>query len=77
MKTIFAQSSPYGKSGIAVYRLSGSACLDVAKMLTRSDFFKPRHAHYATIYDPESGAIIDQGIVIFFQGPKSFTGDDM
>jgi tRNA modification GTPase len=77
MATIFAQSSAYGKSGIAVYRISGNKALDTLKILTKKDYFKPRKAHYAKIFHPLSNKIIDYGLVIYFPKQNSFTGEEV
>jgi tRNA modification GTPase len=76
MTTIFAQSSPYGKSGVAIYRISGKDALKAAKILTQKEF-QPRFANFSDITNPISNELIDQGIVVYFQAPKSFTGEDL
>ncbi len=77
MTTIFAQSSAYGKSGVAVYRISGSNALVAARLITGKDHFTPNNAYVCQIFDPANNALIDKGIVIYFKGPASFTGQDV
>ena len=77
MKTIFAQSSPYGKSGVAIYRISGHMSLQAAQLLSGKQTFKPRNAYFAEIKNPFDGKLIDEGVIIYFQAPKSFTGEDL
>ncbi len=72
---IFAKASGAGKAGVAVFRLSGAGCFEIStKMIGR----KPvnRQATLATIKNHDTDEIIDQGLVILFQGPASFTGED-
>ncbi len=75
-ETIFALSTVPGKSGVAVVRLSGRG---VRRVLNAFVGFVPkaRKAVFAAISAAREGALIDRGIVIFFPGPGSFTGEDM
>ncbi len=73
--TICAIATPPGRGGVGVVRVSGPLSSSIAKILLHFDP-KPRHAHYASIHDQDS-ELIDQGIVIFFPGPNSFTGEDV
>ncbi len=77
--TIVAISTPIGRSGIGVIRLSGSNSLSIAQILTlRSDFNpQPRIASLKKIYDSESDELIDEVIITFYQSPQSFTGEDV
>ncbi|CAK7213856.1 mitochondrial splicing system protein [Sporothrix bragantina] len=82
--TIYALSSAPGKAGIAVIRISGSACLDVYKALCPSARpLKPRYAAVRTLHDPASSQagdanILDRAaVVLYFPGPKSVTGEDV
>lgn len=76
-ETIFALSSGPGPSGVAVFRVSGPAVQAVVRTVTGRDVPPPRQAVLREIFDPASGAIIDRGLVIFFAGPASFTGEDI
>lgn len=77
--TIVALATPAGRSGIGVIRLSGGDSLEIVRRLIRQDNFqpKPRYAHLKKLYDFESDEILDEVIIIFFQSPKSFTGEDV
>lgn len=79
--TIAAVSTPRGKGGIAVIRISGSEAVLVA-----SKFFVPksgrdlsicraRTAVFGSILDSD-GNVIDEGICTVFRAPASFTGED-
>jgi len=74
--TIYALSSGFGKAGIAVVRLSGN---QTRACLTRlcGALPEPRMATLAALRDPETGDIIDKGLVLYFPGPQSFSGEDM
>jgi len=74
--TIFALSTAWGKSGIAIIRLSGPSCKSVSKHLFGKKNFIPRKTYYTEIHDYQK-KLIDKGIVVFFKEPYSFTGEDM
>ncbi|MDP2699239.1 tRNA uridine-5-carboxymethylaminomethyl(34) synthesis GTPase MnmE [Thalassospira sp.] len=77
-ETIFALSSGAGRAGVAVIRLSGPQSGAVLnELLGRNSPPKPRHAIYAPISDPASGERLDDAVAIYFQGPASFTGEDV
>lgn len=73
--TIAAIATPAGNGGIGIVRLSGPACLQIAHSLTRISP-QPRHAHFCTFRDHDEH-IIDKGILLYFKGPESFTGEDV
>ncbi len=75
--TIVAISTPIGRSGIGVIRLSGSNSLSIAQTLTQNSNFnpQPRVASLKKIY--ESDELIDEVIITFYQSPQSFTGEDV
>ena len=75
--TIFALSTPPGRAGIAVVRISGPAAGSTLEALTGGPLPAPRLARLARLADPRSGAPIDQGLVLWLPGPASFTGEDM
>jgi tRNA modification GTPase len=75
--TIFAPATPPGRSAIAVIRLSGPACADVCRRLTKRPPPAPRQAALRRLYDPASGHAIDDGLVLWFPGPASATGEDV
>lgn len=73
--TICAIATPPGRGGVGVVRVSGPLAKNIANTLVRFEP-SPRHAHFTSIFD-HSSELIDQGIVIFFPGPNSFTGEDV
>ena len=75
-ETIFALSTPYGRSAISVIRLSGPNSLSVAEKLTKKKKFSHSKASFVTFFD-NKGYIIDRGLIIFFKSPSSYTGEDM
>lgn len=76
-QTIYALSTVAGKSGVAVFRISGERALDAVKNLTKIDCetIKPRHAYFTTLRDL-SGEELDHPLVMYFKAPNSFTGED-
>ncbi len=73
--TIFAAASGAGRAAIAVLRVSGPATRKIVESVAGT-LPKPRFAALKTFRDPETGEAIDKGLLIFFPGPKSFTGED-
>lgn len=76
-ETIFALSTPQGASGVAVMRVSGVRAFDIVQSLTKRDLPPVRKASLRTLYDPGCGSVIDRAVVLCFQGPHSFTGEDV
>lgn len=74
--TIFALSSAHGKSGVAVIRVSGNDLSSLFKRITNRQEFDPRHAYFTNFRD-DNNDLIDQCVAIFFDAPKSFTGEDI
>lgn len=75
--TIFALASGAGRAGVAVVRLSGPACRSVCRELSGKEAPPPRSATLRNLIDPGSGEVIDRGLVIWFPGPESFSGEDV
>ncbi len=75
MDTIYAQASASGRAGVAVVRLSGPAALAIAVRMA-GPLPKTRVAGLRSITDG-AGNKIDQGLVLTFEAPNSFTGEDV
>ena len=75
--TIYALSSGPGVSGIAVIRISGSKVKEIVKLITNSQLPKPRQATLKKFNKINNSELIDEGILIWFPGPGSYTGEDM
>jgi len=73
--TIFALSSGQDKAGIAVVRLSGPSAGQALRAVAGA-LPEPRRATVAPITAP-SGDLIDRGLVLWFPGPASATGEDV
>lgn len=73
--TIAAIATPIGQGGVGVIRLSGKDAYQIGCTITRRDSLTPRMAHFGGFYDEDG--IIDEGVVIYFQAPHSFTGEDV
>jgi tRNA modification GTPase len=76
--TIVAIATPPGRGGVGIIRLSGPLALTIAHQLAPNlpKKLKPRHAMYVPMMDTEQ-CPIDEGIVLYFQAPHSFTGEDV
>ena len=75
--TIYALSSGSGISGISVIRVSGKETKNIISELTNGPFPKPREATLKKINKINTNELIDEGIIIWFPGPQSYTGEDM
>ena len=75
--TIFALSTGPGVSGIAVIRISGPETKLVINLLTNKPIPKPREATLRKFNKINTSELIDEGIIIWFPGPNSYTGEDM
>ena len=75
--TIYALSTGPGVSGVAIVRISGSDASNVIKSLTGMEIPKPRMATLRKINIINTSELIDEGIIIWFPGPQSYTGEDM
>lgn len=74
--TIAAIATAHGVGSIAIVRLSGEQSLTIALKLSQRQTLQPRYATLTSLHH-ENGTLIDEAIVIYFQNPKSFTGEDV
>ena len=77
--TIVALSTPPGRSGIGVIRISGEKALDLTRSLVRDlDFSpEPNRVTLKPVFDPDTLEVLDRVVVTFFKSPHSYTGDDV
>ena len=75
--TIYALSTGPGISGVAIVRVSGKDASVVIKSLTKKSLPDPRVATLRKINKINTSELIDEGIVLWFPGPESYTGEDM
>ena len=75
--TIYALSSGSGVSGIAVIRVSGTKTKKIISTLINGDLPSPRIATLKKFNKINTSELIDEGILIWFPGPESYTGEDM
>ena len=74
--TIFALSTPYGRSGVGLFRVSGDLQnFDWSTLFSKASFV-PRRASLCRLLD-QTGATIDDVVVTYFPSPASFTGEDV
>jgi len=74
--SIAAIATAHGVSSISIIRVSGSLALNIAKRLSHREEIRPRYAHLTPLYTAE-GSLIDQAILLYFQAPYSFTGEEV
>ena len=75
--TIYALSTGPGASGLAVIRVSGKNTAEVVKELTGSKLPTPRMATLKKFSKNGGKELIDEGVIIWFPGPNSYTGEDL
>ena len=75
--TIYALSSGPGMAGVAVIRVSGKETSKVIKLITNDDLPVPRVATLRKMNNINANELIDEGLVIWFPGPESYTGEDL
>ena len=75
--TIYALSSGPGISGVAIVRVSGEQTASVIQSLTGKSPPPPRIATLRKINKINTSELIDEGIILWFPGPRSYTGEDM
>lgn len=77
--TIAAIATPSGKGGVGIVRLSGPKALTIGQQISQTQL-KIRHAHFSSFYQNQIADhenLLDEGLVIYFKAPHSFTGDDI
>ena len=74
--TIAAIATPPGRGGVGVIRLSGPKAYAIAEALTQKVLPKARFAGFRQFLD-EHNEVMDEGLVICFPNPHSFTGEDV
>ncbi len=76
-ETIVALASGAGRAGVAMIRVSGPQAGAALSALTATDLPPPRLATLSAFRDPASGELLDEGLVLWFASPASFTGEDV
>ncbi|MBX7055961.1 MAG: tRNA uridine-5-carboxymethylaminomethyl(34) synthesis GTPase MnmE [Pyrinomonadaceae bacterium] len=78
-QTIVALATPTGRSGIGVIRVSGDGALSITQKMTGGDglSLKPRTASLRKLFYPSTNEVVDEAVITYFPGPRSFTGEDV
>ena len=74
MPVVYALATPPAQSAICVFRVSGKGCLEALPQLFNSKLVEPRYFYKTEMFN--GGCFVDSVAVVFFRGPKSFTGED-
>src|ERR1700712_3198339 len=77
--TIVAISTPPGRGGLGIVRLSGASSREIAERILRlrdEPVWRSWHSALADLTDSDH-AVIDQAVVSFFERPRSYTGEDV
>ena len=74
---IYALSSGRGPSGIAIIRLSGKDTIKITELITKRKNTNVKEINLCKFYDPSNNSLIDEGLLLLFPTPNSFTGDNL
>ena len=74
---IYALSSGRGPSGIAIIRLSGDGALIISTLISKNKNLKSKQINFCKFYNPSNDSLIDEGLLLLFPSPNSFTGDHL
>ena len=74
---IYALSSGRGPSGIAIIRLSGKNAIKIAENISKQKNLTTKKINLSKFYNPADNNLIDEGLLLLFPCPNSFTGDDV
>ncbi|HAU1152021.1 TPA: tRNA uridine-5-carboxymethylaminomethyl(34) synthesis GTPase MnmE [Legionella pneumophila] len=74
--TIVAIATPPGRGGVGIVRISGPNAYAIALRLNGNKALQPRFATFCSFYKA-SNEVLDQGLILYFKGPHSFTGEDV
>ena len=74
---IYALSSGRGPSGIAIIRLSGKQTIKIVELISKKKNLNSKEVNFCKFYNPSNNTLIDEGLLLLFTAPNSFTGDDL
>jgi len=74
---IYALSSGGGPSGIAIIRLSGKETIKIVELISKKKNLNSKEVNFCKFYNPSNNTLIDEGLLLLFTAPNSFTGDDL
>lgn len=74
-ETIAAIATPPGRGGVGIVRISGPKAQAIGSAISGLSA-QPRHAHFS-IFKDSDGQLIDEGLLLYFAAPHSFTGEDV
>lgn len=77
LPTIYALSTQYARSAIGVVRISGSNASKILTKLTTAKLPKARMASVRKLYEPQTKTLLDESLVLYMPGPKTYTGEDI
>ncbi|HEU0117687.1 MAG TPA: tRNA uridine-5-carboxymethylaminomethyl(34) synthesis GTPase MnmE, partial [Alphaproteobacteria bacterium] len=77
-QTIFALATAPGRGGIAVFRVSGPNAFDAVRKLCKpNEIPSARVATMCNIHNPRTGDLVDHALIVCFEAPRSFTGENV
>ena len=76
--TIAAIATPPGIGGVGIIRVSGPDVLSIMRQLFPArKAWQPRYVYYDRVVEPDTGVVLDEGCVVYFEAPQSYTGEDV
>ncbi len=75
--TIAAIATPPGRGGVGIIRISGPQAHAIAQALLQREKNLPLRQALFAVFRDEDGSAIDEGLLLAFQSPRSFTGEDV
>lgn len=73
--TIAALATAHGSAGVGIVRVSGKLAKPIGETLSKQTL-QVRFAHHTRLHDAQ-GMVLDDAVVLYFQGPHSYTGEDV
>src|SRR5687768_14553916 len=75
--TIVAVATAQGRGALAIIRLGGARAFEIAQAIVSSWPDAPRRVTLSLIRDPHTEALLDEALVVRYEGPHSYTGEDL
>ncbi len=76
--TIAAIATPPGIGGVGIIRVSGPDVVSImGQLFPARKAWQPRYVYYDRVVEPDTGVVLDEGCVVYFEAPQSYTGEDV
>lgn len=76
--TIAAIATPPGIGGVGIIRVSGPDVMSIrGQLFPARKVWEPRYVYCDRVVEPDTGVVLDEGCVVYFEAPQSYTGEDV